>query len=508
MNNPEDIEQGDELSADSILRPIWQGRRVIVFGALLAVVLAIVIGGAFYLFQPSRWMASLGFRPLFVGAESGRYPNDLPFATTDINDRSVVDKVFEQNHVQEFCERDEFRSGFTVEKSSAQLRFLDAEYQSRLGDPKATAVERQRLQDEYQGKRDSISAQFQLAFVRSPECSRLPAQLVYKSLNDLLQVWAEDAESKRGVLKLQIALFTPNIFDFSNMPGESLLVRADLIRSALARALENAQQIRALPGAAAVRVGKDQTSIQQVIAELEDLAKARLDPLVSVAGRGLGRESARWLDEALKTAGLGAKAAEERRVAYLTALREYSGTTPSSTAATVAGARPQGTNDVQTQLDATFIDKIVALSTVNTAYRQNLTNQMLRAAVDAVQSNAAVERYRQLKDSLSGGVASDLTLGEVAKKLDAVVEDGKRSVAEMDALYDEFSRVSMRPAGGMYRIEQAAHGQTLASFGLRSYLVIVVGVLFASPVILAAACLALYHFRALARTLNTPSVQS
>src|SRR6187401_1828107 len=96
-------EPNDEVSISDFFRPLLRYRRFIWHGSLAITAAAMVATSAYYVLQPTRWIASVGFRPLFAGVELSQYPNKLPFSPNDVIDATVVDQVFEKNKNQEFC---------------------------------------------------------------------------------------------------------------------------------------------------------------------------------------------------------------------------------------------------------------------------------------------------------------------------------------------------------------------------------------------------------------------
>ena len=84
MTNPEGHDPNDEILLGDLFRPLIQYRRLIWQGAFGATVIAALLGGLYLAFQPTAWSATLGFRPVFDGADAGKYPNDLPFSSADI----------------------------------------------------------------------------------------------------------------------------------------------------------------------------------------------------------------------------------------------------------------------------------------------------------------------------------------------------------------------------------------------------------------------------------------
>ena len=156
MTNPEDHDPNDEILLGDLFRPLIQYRRLIWQGAFGATVIAALLGGLYLAVQPAAWSATLGFRPVFDGADTGRYPNGLAFSSADITASSVVAQVFTKNSLQTYCPIDAFRAGLVVQEASFALQLLSAEYQARLSDTRLTAVDRQRLQDEFAARRTAL----------------------------------------------------------------------------------------------------------------------------------------------------------------------------------------------------------------------------------------------------------------------------------------------------------------------------------------------------------------
>jgi hypothetical protein len=496
--NPENQDQRDEILLGDLFRPLIQYRRLIWQGTIGAVAIAFLLGALYFFLQPSAWSAGIGFRPVFEGADAGRYPNGLPFAPTDIADASVVAQVFARNGLEQYCNLDGFQGGLSVQESSSALQALNAEYQARLSDARLTTVDRQRLQDEFAARRAAMPREYKLMFVRPADCASLPQPLVLKALAEVLETWATDSQARRGVLNVRAAVLSPEIFVQPDT-NASPLVRADLVRAAIVRVLQNISVVQNLPGAELVRAGKIAVTFAEVRQRLEDLMQARLDPLIRMAGRGFGRESISWVTHSLETATTQLRAAEARAEAYRQALREYSGVpqTPTANSGAAAG-RSQSLSDVQAltpQIDRTFIEGIVALSATNTAFRQEITRNVITASVDAVNRGSLVEHYRNLLAAMKDSSGNSLSVGEVERQLEIITAEAKDSTQLFNDIYNEFSRVAFRAGSALYRVEQPAQVTVLKAFSLRDYVLLVIGVLVGAPVLLALACLILFHLR-------------
>lgn len=472
QKNPDE----DEFIGLYILRIAQaHARRLVLTAAAAATVVAVVAGVYLIWGQPTVRSGTLQFRPTFAGASEGHYPNDLPFSPSDITAASVIDAVYDKNNIKEYCGREEFRPAIYVDQHSMAYAALDAEYEARLTDPALSAVQRAQLQQEYETRRSALPLGFRLVFLVPQACDELSEAAMSKVLVDVLSTWAEESEKRRGVLNVRVHVLTPNVLDVGLNDAPSRLIRADLIRTALRRLVENVREVEQQPGATLVRFGERKVSFAEVRVQFEDLIQARLEPLVIAAGRGMGRDSIGWVEQALTAARHEALAAEGRARAYLDALREYSGV-----AQTVDGPRPGGvqggSSDVQSltpQIDSTFIDRIIDMSAENIVFRQTMTRSMVAATVEAVDTRAKVSYYENLASAMQRSSSLSLSGEEVDVRLAGIVADGKALAAEFNGLYDEFSRVSLRPQAGLYQTEEPVRSAVERAFSPRDFVIAV-----------------------------------
>ena len=494
MTTQSDPNQEDDAARRiDLLKVIWDYRRVILRATVTVSVVAAILGALYLLWgQTVRTVVSQQFRPVFNGAVIGQYPNGLAFGPTDITAQPVIDQVFDRNSIGDYCSRDVFRSAFFVEEQSAAYAFLDAEYQGRLADVRLTAVDRDRLQAEYRVKRTALPLEHRIVFIRPSGCGGIPPVLMSKTLTDVLSTWAEDAELKRGVLKLNVQVLTPGTLDIGDSGQMSQLIRADLVRAGLRRLADNIGRVGDLPGAGLIRMGERRVTFSEVRTKVEDLLQARLDPLVVGAGRGLGQESAAWAMEAVASAARSQKVAEGNAKAYLDALREYSGTAQApSNVRSESRQSTTGSSDVQAltpQIDRTFVDRIVELSAPNMLFRQELTRSLVLANVEAVRQQANLSHYQRLVDQLRLPGVSDLSPQEIDQRLQAIQDEGKLLAKQFNELYDEFSRVSLRASASMYKLEGPVQMDVARAFTLRSYMLMVAGAFFVTLLLVVGGC--------------------
>jgi hypothetical protein len=488
-------EERDELLLVGLLKPIWSHRRLLVVATLTATILSVLLSVIHYWWQPVQWTASLEFSPTFKGADTGKYPNGLPFGPSDIVDPSVLAQVYNKNKIQEFCAPEDYQGAFFIEQRSFELQLIDSDYQARLSDARLTAVDRQRVMDEYRARRAGAPVQYRITFIRPAACRAVPTRMVLKMLSDVLMTWASDSESKRGVLKQRVKVLTPNVLDVKTDERQSLFVLANLAWTNVDRIIRNIVEVEALPGAELVRFGDRQVSLAEVKAKMEDLQHAHLEALMVSVRAERDRGDVRWVEDALATATIQQKVAQDRARASLDALREYSGASSQPAPPRGESQRSQGAADVQSltpQIDRTFIDRIIEMSTANTTFRQELTRSMVKAALEAVEYESIVEHYKQLLAALKSG-SGGYSVGELSSRLSEIISEGKDLTHQFNGLYDELSRVGLRAGASMYRIERPAVIEIARPFGIAAYATTVALVFFVTLTVVILAALVHTH---------------
>lgn len=470
-------------------RDTW--RSAVALAGLVAVIAAV-----YWVWQPVRRTFSQEFRPVFAGSDVGLYPNGEAFAPTDITAPIIVEQVHTSIGGAEYCTVDEFRSGLLVEQWSDESRWLDLEYQAVLSDTGLTSVDRQRLEREYADRRAAIPVGYRLSFVVPAACRAMPDEIAVKVVLDVLGVWAELSDVRRGVLRHRVDVPTPELLDAGEGLEQQGLVRADLLRAALTKVAKRVDEVLETPGATSIRFAGTRESFAQISHQLTDLVRTRLEPLMIRVGRSTLAESLPWTTETAARAALDQAEAEGRVRTFEQALAQYSGTaSPGPRPSTPASSSTRSpSSDVQTlspQIDQTFIDRIVELSQANAEFRQKLTESLIEANLAAVEAARTTGYYERLLTSMAAtarGSASPwprLSPQEIADRLDAIADEGKALTARFNELFDEFSRVSFRPAAGLFQTVKPVNRELHRGFRLIDVALLSVGVFLAALVLIA-----------------------
>lgn len=459
------------------------GVAVGLFGLVAAVALPY-----FLWFQPVRSVSSLEFTPLFAGAAQGRYPNKLPFGPTDVVDSTILSIVYDNNSIKDYCPREVFERAFFVDQQSDEVAFLEAEFNARLSDLRLTTVDRERIQAEYQSRRAALPKNYQVTFVRPQACSKMPPVMVSKVMSDVLSTWASESAEKRGVMRQDIDVLSPSIFDVQSYGGSSVFIRAGVLRGALMRVAENLSAVRTIDGAALIRLQPEGTSFLEVQGRINDLFTFRLIPAVIAAARSGGRETqARdWILETVASSERDQASAEGKVASLNAALREFAET--AVPAGGDSGKRAPGADSGGGGIDRGVLDLVLGMSKERTEYAQKLTEAIVKESMRAVAARDTAAAYRRLLPAAVASTGPTMTPAELEAELDEIVKQAKALTQRFNDLYLEFSRVSFRTDTAMYRTEKPVSASVYRSMTARQ-LVMLLGLVLVGTLVLVFAAL-------------------
>ena len=166
----------DEISLRPLVRTLWQYRQIIATWTILLAAIFLVGSIFIYVFQPADRQASMEFRLVFDGANDGLYPNNLPFARSEIIATPVLTEVYEANELERYCTYDQFQNGLFILESNRELELLGFEFQTKLEDSQLTPVDRANLEEEFRQRRQALQVpQYVITFLRPiPEALAVP----------------------------------------------------------------------------------------------------------------------------------------------------------------------------------------------------------------------------------------------------------------------------------------------------------------------------------------------
>ncbi|HEX7152391.1 MAG TPA: hypothetical protein VF618_12960 [Thermoanaerobaculia bacterium] len=455
---------------------------VIALTMLSVVVGYLILAIALYLLAPSKRVSSQNFRLEFQGATEGKYPNGTKFSPAEIITTPVLTKAFNDNELEKFTTFADFSRSIYVLEANAEYEALAAEYQARLSDPKLTAVDRERIQREFELKRVSISkSDYSVNYVRTRRTANIPEQLVRKVLVDILTAWSHIAVNDQHVLSYRVAVLSPKIVDPTPLETLEPIISIQILRSKITHLLRNVEQIGALPSAELVRTGDaENDSLEEIRLRLEETLRFRIDPLVPlIRASGVTNPTAavRFFETQLDYDQRQLEAQIAKAEAMRQSLAVYSRPQLDGGTAAPNTARTSENETVMPQLSDSFLDRLVTLTSESgdTRFRQSLVEQYQRASLEIIPLQQAVAYDRTVLDQVRGATAGGN--GAASEALRKQIEDTRaevrKLVGKLNLLHKRLSEQNLNPPTQLYtttgtpvtRVQRAQSLKDLALYG-------------------------------------------
>ncbi len=499
---------------DSIsLKPYFQilmGYRRVIGGAVAGVAVLFLVGLlGVMLLSPVERVGSIQFRLLFDGAAKGKFPNDVPFSVSEIVDAPVLTEVFRINELQRFGKYDAFKDSVFVQQSNPDLDLLAYEYQGLLADTKLTPVDRARIQDEFKKKSEAmVDPSYSISMRRNERLRTMPPELMEKVLTDTLNTWAKQADERRGANKYNVAVLSASLLQKDILEREDYLVAIDILRSKANRVLETLNEIAKLPGAKIIRVGQEGVTLADVRANLEEVVRFKLEPLLGlIRSQGITKNSrslALYAGNQLFQLRLERQESADVVQALQTSLRDYGGA-----GATAGEARPGaggtttggGGQALMPQIDQSFLDRIMNLSTAkdDAEYRRKLTDRLIEESVKMAARSREAAYYEDLVKEVQGTsprmAGSPEAVLLIKTKSAEAFADIDRGVTQTAAIYRELSALNLSPSTVLFSVTRPFSLKTAWSLTVRTVVVYFLLSMMLTLVVVPVSCLAHHALR-------------
>jgi hypothetical protein len=470
---------------------------VILLSTLAVAIAYAIISVLVYLLAPSQRVTTQTFRLEFNGASGGQYPNGIKFNPTEIVAVPTLAKTYAANELSRYMTFDTFSRSVFMLEANPQYEQLVADYRARMADPRLTPVDRDRMQREFDTKRESIAKNtYSINFARANGATGVPETLVRKSISDVLSSWAQHAVNDQHVLDYRLSILTPQVLDANPLESGDYIMAIQVLRSKLNRELDNIRNLSRVPAAELVR-SRDGLSLQEIQLRIEDLKRFRLEPLVPLVYSGglmKDREATiRFLETQLaydqrQLRGQQLEADQIRQAFAVYALDQRAlmtttqtpQRTPTSSAATPPAKEAMpggGTESVMPQLSDSFLDRLVSLTgrSQDVVYRQSVADDFRSASARIIPAQQAVdydqEILQQIKSAPAGGPRRDPAV--IGAEIEAVRAEARSLIAKVNEIYKSMSR-NLNPSTELYsvtappltRIERSASLTQLALYGV------------------------------------------
>jgi hypothetical protein len=505
-------ELDDEVSLKPYFEVLRSYRRVI--GAAVVGVGALFLVGviAVFLVSPVERVGSIPFRLLFEGAADGRYPNLTPFSVSEIVATPVLTEVFKANDLKRFGAYDDFKDSVFVQQSNLALDLLGFEYQGLLADTRLSPVDRAKIQDEFKRKRDAIAdPSYSISMRRHERLTTLPHDLMGKVLMDALNTWAKQADERKGATKYNVSVLSTGVLQKDVLEREDYLVAIDILRSKANRVLDTITEIDKLPGARTIRVGQEgAVTLADVRTGLEEVVRFKLEPLLGlIRSEGVTknrRSLSLYASNQLFQLRLEQQESSDIVQAMQASLREYASQRGPSSAdskggTSGSGGSTSGGQAMMPQLDQSFLDRIMSLSTAqeDAKYRRKLTDRLIEESVKMAARSREAAYYadlvKELGDTTTRSAGSPEAVTLIKSRSLEAFDEIARGVEHTAAIYRELSALNLNPSTTILSVLGPFSVQTQRSLTVRTTGLYFALLMMLTLIIVPVGCLVHHAFR-------------
>ncbi len=442
------------VSLSHLAHVLVKYRTAIILAVGSCVLAYLIVALALYLFAPAFRVTTQAFRLDFAGAGQGHYPNGMAFNIIEVINEPVLAHVWQANHLGNYLAFGDFSRAVYVLESNREYELIASEYQTKLADPKLSAVDRERLQKEFALRIDSVvKNEYAVSFKRSVGMRSIPEPLARKVLVDILAEWADFAVNQQHVVSYQVSILSPAILRPSPTEPNGIVATIEILRQKANSVLDNLAAMRGLPGANLVRTPTDPISLEELRLRLDDIVRFQLEPLLTVVlNSSLAGDRAReaaFLENQLAHDQRRLDATEHEAIAARDAITAYEqpGAGPAAgdrSTARSSNDQAKGSDAVVPQLNDTFLDRLITLSgrSADVQYRQKLVDEYRKAVQAAIPFQQAVAYDTQLLESMRKPAGNPVHLDgpAVLAQLDQTRTEVGQLIAKTNELYQTISR--------------------------------------------------------------------
>ncbi len=396
----------DEIDLGELIANIWNTKWRVIIALVVVAALYIAFMAAQFLTSAQTTRYSQVFDLTFEGLSDGQFPDGSPFVMSDIIGPSVVNRVYRDNQLSEYgLTLDDFRRALSIEPYSPEYFLIRARYQQRLNNDDLSASEISDLQNAMQREMSVAQSGSVRLNLQLPVDNDLPAHIAQDVLLNIADTWAQRAIEERGVLRLNLPIYSARIFDESRFEELDYLIGIELLLDNIELIQGNVEALKEQPNAANVVDEQSGFNLEDLDKAIRDVAEYDLRQLIDpVQELGLTRNAdvvRLFYNRQLQDLRLEQRYQEERARVTRDIMMAYSQSNEGgSTGSLVEG------NPVSPQLGDAFLDRLIEISRQGGAqeFRQALTEQVLQFRTQALETERRIEEIQLTLDAIEGNV--------------------------------------------------------------------------------------------------------
>ncbi|WP_028672683.1 hypothetical protein [Saccharospirillum impatiens] len=454
----------DEIDIGALMARVWatKGRAMI---AMLVVALAFSAFLALsYLASDKTVTYSQAYDLTFDGIANGEFPDGSPFLISDVISSTVLSRVYRENQLDTTdLTLDQLRRGLNIEPYAPDYFLIVERYRSQMSGGNRSAAELTELQQQMQSDLRTASASGILITLQLPN-GALSTDQAREILRDIPNAWAERAISEKGVLELNLPIYSERIFDEARFESLDYLVGIELLLDNIELIQENITALKVEPNSTNVTDPETGYNLEDLEKAIADVAEYDLRQLVDpVKELGLARDPdfvRLFYNSRMQELQLQQRLWQQRAEVTRTVLSTYRSEGASS-ATGAAGSNPQAS--LAPQLGDAFLDRLLEVSRQgdDLAYRQQLTRQVLEYENEALDVQNEMAQIELTLESLNRAEQSNEDIqryvDEVQERLPMVLETLRDYTRVIGRIHQQLGRQAVgtvselvRPMGGSF----------------------------------------------------------
>lgn len=410
----------DEINVGDILKNIsrWVHRRYATMRLLIVILLSFTLIGTviqFFLI-PLKMSYSTVVSFSFPQSAIGRYPNGSLFNINNIVNRNVLEDVWKSNELSsEKISLETFIKSVNITHYADNEKFIRSKYDSVLARKGLSQAEISSLETEYLRElAASLQGQALLSLI-VPFDSSLSGPKAGKLLSDILKTWSYQAINSEGVTNI------PNV-DIETI-NQSFVQRStpfkvvDYLYKIIENLKSTVKKIQSFPGGDSLKDPETGRSLQDVnrsIIEIERFWVIDLDSYVrdELPSNILDFKTAQ---ERLVSLEIKRSAFLNESEVYRRSLVDYDAMRQQDQISLSGDANKSNSSGFQLQGDS--IQRLINLGSENkdAEFRQNLTQQRVRAELNAVAMEEEISRLNRRMQTIVKPISVDMIAASDSK---------------------------------------------------------------------------------------------
>ena len=299
MNQDTSVTPTDEIDLRDIVLPLWQAKwRILLWGVLFALVIGVYQLGGIALDKSDKAQMQVHFN--FTGASSGIYPNKTQFSPLELVSDPVLSEVYSRHF--DGVTYTEFTQALTLTPSFVGAGELEQVITNLAAQDKGLSVTE--FNDAVSAYSKGLTSQSKTNATMTLDLSLVNGNLSKASaiLTDIVDTWATQAISVRGVLNLNKPAIQSQII---TMTDDELLIKVNILSDTHQLLADTVRSYNTDPQLRAISDPSSSLTLADLSHLLSTEGKYKIDILKElIIKSGIGMDNAVWY-EGFREARLG-----------------------------------------------------------------------------------------------------------------------------------------------------------------------------------------------------------